>query len=394
MTRPPAAPLTVGYVLCRFPVLATPWIGAEMRAVEAEGLRVAPFVFDLRPVANGQPEDAALAARARPVSGLPALPPPRPALRGLPGALRLLRALPPRRAASTLRAALPLAAAARRAGCARLHGHFAQGASLHAMVAARLAGLPVGFTLHRGDFASNFPAPELIGPMLREADLVVAVSPELAEQARACGARRVEEVICGVDPARFAPPAAPPAPNGRLLYFGRLVDFKGVDDLLRALARLDPAARPGLDLVGDGEERAALEALAAALGVDARFLGARRGAWIAAEAPAYLAAVMPFRVGRDGQQDTGPVALKEALALGLPVVTTTHPSAAPIAGDAALLARPGDDADLARALSAMLALPAAARAALGARGRARMIDRFGLAGQGRRLAALFAEAAA
>src|SRR6185369_10132004 len=54
----------------------------------------------------------------------------------------------------------------------------------------------------------------------------------------------------------------------RFLFMGRMVDWKSVDILLHAMARLRGGARPvHLDLLGDGPERSALERLAARLGV-------------------------------------------------------------------------------------------------------------------------------
>jgi glycosyltransferase involved in cell wall biosynthesis len=82
---------------------------------------------------------------------------------------------------------------------------------------------------------------------------------------------------------RFKGAAAPRAggPRHDFLYVGRLVSEKGVATLLRALARLNgrPGRRPAtLLLVGDGEHRAALERLAASLGLEAHatFAGQKR----------------------------------------------------------------------------------------------------------------------
>lgn len=65
------------------------------------------------------------------------------------------------------------------------------------------------------------------------------------------------------------PPVAPQPTNGRFLFVGRLEAVKGVDILLRAIARArtmaeepDTAPDIGLDVIGDGTQRPALEALA------------------------------------------------------------------------------------------------------------------------------------
>lgn len=80
---------------------------------------------------------------------------------------------------------------------------------------------------------------------------------------------RVVTVPNGVHLEAFAGAAPRPRAGAdlRLLYVGRLVNWKGVDHLLRAVAGV-PEAR--LTVVGEGPEAAALRALAATLGVEAR----------------------------------------------------------------------------------------------------------------------------
>ncbi len=106
----------------------------------------------------------------------------------------------------------------------------------------------------------------------------------------------------------------PPAPRGdALLTVARLVKSKGVDRVLRLGARL---GRPVV-VVGDGPERAALEALADMLGVRARFLGSTRevpwaGTWA-------LALLSRPHEGGGGEEGLGLVLL-EAAARGIPTL--------------------------------------------------------------------------
>ncbi|MEP6299412.1 MAG: glycosyltransferase, partial [Ilumatobacter sp.] len=110
---------------------------------------------------------------------------------------------------------------------------------------------------------------------------------------------------------------------------GRLVEKKGFDLMLRAVARLAPE----LDdlrcvLVGDGDQRRALEALAVRLGIDDRvhFTGPLPQPQVASWLRCAHVMAAPCRVGDDGNQDALPTVLLEALGAGLPAVTT------PIAG--------------------------------------------------------------
>ena len=99
------------------------------------------------------------------------------------------------------------------------------------------------------------------------------------------------------------------------LFLGRLVPIKGVDVLLRAAAGLEPKVE--LRIAGDGPERARLSAMAAELGVDARFEG-----WVAGDRKKALlracdALVVPSRPG-----DGLPTVLAEARAHALPIIAT------------------------------------------------------------------------
>lgn len=110
-----------------------------------------------------------------------------------------------------------------------------------------------------------------------------------------------------------APPPAEPEPAGDVLFVNRLVASKGVHVLLRAAAGLDVSVA----IAGDGPERPRLEALAAELGVDARFLG-----WVDAERrSALLRGARVFVLPSLWPEPFG-IAGVEALAAGLPVVAS------------------------------------------------------------------------
>lgn len=103
--------------------------------------------------------------------------------------------------------------------------------------------------------------------------------------------------------------------NWRFVFLGRLVRYKACDLVIRAL-KLVPDAH--LDIIGDGAERPALEALAQAEGVADRvhFLGytADRAA-LFEKLKAYRAFVFPTLAEANG------IVIQEAMTLGLPVVT-------------------------------------------------------------------------
>jgi colanic acid/amylovoran biosynthesis glycosyltransferase len=110
----------------------------------------------------------------------------------------------------------------------------------------------------------------------------------------------------------------------KLLFVGRQVPCKGLDVLLRALPRIDAALPVTLDVIGDGAGHGDNERLVREFGLErrVRFHGARsRKDVVAAMAEADIL-VVPSRVTPAGEAEGSPVAPKEALAVGLPVVAT------------------------------------------------------------------------
>lgn len=95
--------------------------------------------------------------------------------------------------------------------------------------------------------------------------------------ARGIAADRITVVHCGLDHDEYSPdPGTPKEPRPTLLYVGRLRRYKGVEWLIRSLARVR-ATVPGvrLEVIGDGPYRAPLVKLAESLGLEGvvEFLG-------------------------------------------------------------------------------------------------------------------------
>jgi glycosyltransferase involved in cell wall biosynthesis len=192
--------------------------------------------------------------------------------------------------------------------------------------------------------------------------------------------------------ARLWRAARDPADPVILLSVGRLVEKKGTDVLLDALARLPRTLHWRLVHAGGGPLRAKLEQRARALGLAGRI--AWRGA-LAQDAllGEYRAAdlfVLASRIARDGDRDGMPNVLLEAQSQALACISTAV-SAIPelIEHGVTGLLVPPDSADaLAQALAALIGDPAR-RQALGAAGQARVDAHFRLESNLERLAARF-----
>ncbi|MCH5673548.1 glycosyltransferase family 4 protein [Streptomyces gilvus] len=231
-----------------------------------------------------------------------------------------------------------------------LHLHSAH-ALLPELVAAvaRLRGQR--FLLHfhldvdaSGRFGRLLPAYKrhVFGRVLRAAAGVLVLTEAQAEFVRRTYRVRPERVFVvpnGVGSAYFMPVRAsrPAGEPLKLLYVGRLSAQKRVDRLLDAMALIREPVR--LRIVGDGEDRAELEARAALLGLrDVEFDGPRLGdALIRAyrEADAF---VLP------SDKEGMPLVALEAMAAALPVIATDVPGNTELLGDVGLLSAPSPEA--------------------------------------------------
>ncbi|MCX7380199.1 MAG: glycosyltransferase [Alphaproteobacteria bacterium] len=378
-------PQTICYVLSAFPVLSETFVTNEIRAMRALGHRIVPVA--LAPFDGPcQPQDEAMKGDVIHLAEIPTL----AALAVRPDRLaaawqfiRTQRTFPSR---ALLRAGARVALAARKAGATHIHAHFAHSAAATAITAARLSGLTVSFIGHGYDI---YGSPVDLAAKLRAADLVFATCEDMAADFRALEpAANVTVTSGGVDPANFAPRGG--RRNGRLLAIGRLTEQKGYPVLFQALARLPSARRAVVDIVGTGPLEAELAALAEGLGVagSVRFLGARSSAWIAANGPDYLGLVAPFVICANGDRDTGPIVVKEAMAMGLPVVASALMGMKEmVAPECGRQVPPGDAAALATAIDWLTTLDEPTRTAIGAAGRRHVEANYTLAGQAQAMTA-------
>jgi len=187
----------------------------------------------------------------------------------------------------------------------------------------RAFGVPVVVTLHGLDVVHASPAYRVWRKtFLRGFDAYVCISDATRAAAASAGLppERLHVIGIGIDPPTHADDKI--REEDLLLFVGRLVPRKGlawfVRDVFPALAATRPALR--LAIVGDGPQRAAVEACARAAGLERRLVwsardDAEKGRWLAR---ATLCIVPNVRLPGD-MEGFGIVAL-EAAAAGCPVV--------------------------------------------------------------------------
>lgn len=227
-------------------------------------------------------------------------------------------------------------------------------------------------TFHGADLTACIHArPLRYRRLMRRGDLFLPISDYLARRLEILGFPPDRIVVhrMGVDLDDLAaqPRLRTPSVALRLLTVGRLIEKKGVADGLRAVAL---ARRRGVPLtytvIGDGPLRATLQTLARELGIDDAvwFAGWQVQEKVTEALYAHDVLLAPSVTAADGDQEGIPVTLMEAMATGMPVVTTRHSGIPELVEDgvSGLLAPEGDPAALADALRWLAGPPERARA--------------------------------
>ncbi|MDE2582711.1 MAG: glycosyltransferase [Rhodospirillales bacterium] len=408
---PPAEP--VAYVMKRYPRLTETFILNEIRAMERLGARL--HIFSL--LAPEPPPHHPMAAEVT----APLHSPPQAGWAKFTGLARAhaaaLAAAPLRYLGAVGRAMVfsalsptPMsvwkqfgragfvATTCRRAGIRHIHAHFANAPAAVARFASMMSGIPFSFTAHAKDL--YLTPKRVIQRRAGAATFVATCTGYNAQYLRDLvgleQADKIHLVYHGIDLGLFTPRSAPAAVPGRrkdhvplILTVGRLVPKKGHDDLIAALARLrDRGVAFRCRIVGAGplQHELAAEITRHGLGetvtlegpmTHARLIGLYREADLFALAP---------RIADDGDRDGIPNVIAEAMAIGVPVVSTDVSGIPELVrnDDTGLVVPPRDPEALAGALARLLANPSLA-ARFAARARARLEEEFDLWTTTRRL---------
>jgi glycosyltransferase involved in cell wall biosynthesis len=243
--------------------------------------------------------------------------------------------------------------------CEHLHVHFAHIPTDIAMYAAGMSALPFSFTAHANDL---FERGWLLEQKVLRAEFTVTISEHnrrfLIE--KGCPGNKIHVVRCGVDPGAFAAGnTRPPHPIPKIGTLGRMVEKKGIDDLIRACQILkDRNIAFNLEIAGDGPMQSELQALVSDgdLAEQVHF----KGPLAHEQVPEWLQGldmfVLACKKDRYGDMDGIPVVLMEAMLAGVPVISCRISGIPELIedGKSGLLAEPGNPVDLADAIARLL----------------------------------------
>lgn len=355
------------YALRYFPTLTETFVYREAIEVAARGMPLGLVALGAR--ADG--------------GGLTDAPPWAPLTPGVGGLVESMSSAAGRAALTTLTERQGLKRAARAASLVgalgpddALHAHFAGEGAEWAQALAACKGLPYGVTVHAVDLFRPRPS---VGDLLRGAAVVLTVSAHNADEIKRRYGVTAQVVRCGVNLQAWEP--ARPDGDGPAVAVGRFVPKKGLDLLIRAVPQV-----PGL------RARLATDAPAALASEAVEILGLRPTPEIVALYRSASMFVLPCRVAPDGDRDGVPVAMMEAMAAGLPVVTTRLPGLDELVDEQTGWIVPSDDEQaLVEALRDAWGHPGERRRR-GQAGRARVAEGFTLAGQADGLLRAWAEA--
>ena len=325
----------VGYVVRKFPVLSETFILNEILALEAMGLNVE--IFSLAPTRDPRFHEGVCRLKAS-VHYVPGPEDKRSLLRY---ARRFAARNPTRyrrQLVDVLSSGRPkllwrflqaswVAERARRTGVGHLHAHFANRSTTVAQQASKLLRVPFSFTAHAFDIYRGADH-EVIARKMADARFTVTVSDYNVQFLKSLTnghPARVELVRNGVDMSRFAPPRNPPDGPFTIISVARFVEKKGLPILIDACRIL---RERGLDfrceIIGKGELRHSLvcQVRDANLGGYVRLLEPLPQQEIVRHYQNAHLLALPCIVGQDGNRDGLPVSIVEALACGLPVIST------------------------------------------------------------------------
>src|SRR5215471_1234310 len=361
--------MRLGYLYSRYPVISQTFCDAEMLALEARGIELVigsvyspltslrhEYIARLHAPIHYAPPQEILRILERNAKSTGKWP------RNLveehdrkygPGAKAELRA----------RNALYLADFFTRTNVDHVHVHFANRAAHTALFLKEISGIPFSVTAHGQDFMKDLGSDDLLREICAAAEFVAAetdYSRDLLRQRCPASAAKIHRIYNGIDLERFsAHDSANDNGNPRIVSVGRLVAFKGFEDLMDACAEL---ARRRVDfaceIIGDGPLRETLQAKIEQLDLSSRvhLLGSLSQNAVLEKLQSADLFALASTTDTKGATDVFPTVILEAMASARPVVSTRLAGIPELVvdGQTGMLAPSGDSTALAHALEQLL----------------------------------------
>jgi colanic acid/amylovoran biosynthesis glycosyltransferase len=262
-------------------------------------------------------------------------------------------------------------------GINRVHAHFAGMAARTSFWINQFFGISFSFTAHANDIFAPQEFEISLGKLIGAASAVVAVSDYAAnflKERFPASAATIYRIYNGLDLSRFKR-ADFTSVVPTIVSIGRLIDKKGFADLIRACDLLNKRGRDfRCEIIGEGPLENSLRSQIGELGLESRvtLAGPKTQTQIVQQLAEASVFALPCVVDPDGARDNLPTVIMEAMAAGLPVVSTTVGGIAEMVvhGESGFLVESRHPAALADAIEKVIVDPALERK-LGQAGRKR-----------------------
>lgn len=244
-----------------------------------------------------------------------------------------------------------------------LHAHFASLPAYVAMLANLISGISYSFTAHAKDIYNYQINQELLKDKIARARFVITVSEfnrrHLLNLCDNGNHSKIKVVYNGINLNLFSPDGGVPRQNNLILTVGRLVPKKGFEDLIEACNILKSKGENfTCKIVGAGELESVLrqKILEKNLQDQVDLTGPKTQIEVIELMKQATVFCLPCVVAPDGNRDGLPTVLLEALAMGLPVVSTKLTGIPEIIdhGQDGLLVDPNAPAELSESLLILL----------------------------------------
>lgn len=266
-----------------------------------------------------------------------------------------------------------------------VHVHFANRAAHTALFLKEFSGIPFSVTAHGQDFMADLGEDDLLREICAAAEFVAVetdYSRGLLQKRCPESAEKIHRVYNGMDLTSFAGLEPEITSHGplRILSIGRLVPFKGFENLIEACTQLRGKQLDfTCDIIGDGPLREKLEARIVELGLDSvvTLRGSLTQERVFQELKHCDIFALASIMDQAGASDVFPTVIQEAMASARPVVSTRLAGIAEtvLDGETGFLVPPGDVNALVAALENLMRKPDL-RPRFGAAGRARIEQHF------------------
>jgi glycosyltransferase involved in cell wall biosynthesis len=401
-------PMKIAYMMSRFPKISETFILFEILEQERLGnkVEVFPLLREHQPVTHPEAERITARAHFHPFISLPIILAnfsfllKKPityfktlfeVLGGTFGSMNFFMG-----ALAYFPKAVRFAYEMQRLGIEHVHAHFCNHPAVVALIIHRLTDIPYSFTAHGSDLHKD---KRMLDKKVAASAFAVTVSNfNKGEMIKACGEPRREKIHvihCGMDPEVFLPAEQRNGKSAlRIICVGSYEEVKGHKYLVDACRILrERGVDFTCDLIGDGPVREKVAKQIADLNLQDKVIihGSRKRQDVADMMRAADVKVLASVPTAEGKREGVPVVIMEAMATGLPVISSQLSGIPELVDDGhtGILTQPGDANALAEALQKLYENPAL-RFKMGQAGREKVLREFNMKINVAELANLFA----